>query len=71
MIPPIQKQILEKLGCLCESSAGVRFGQLMANLAFLAEDATDRTLWDLEDEDLLRLIEKHRAEMSSRQPKPA
>ena len=71
MIPPIQKQILEKFGCLCEASPGVRIGQLTANLGFLAEDATDRTLWDIDDEDLLRLIEKHLAEMSSRHAKLA
>jgi hypothetical protein len=41
--------ILRNLAVLCELSPDVRFGQLLANLGFLAEDMSDRTLWDIED----------------------
>jgi hypothetical protein len=28
----------------------------------------DRTLWDIEDKELLQVIERHRADLSKRQP---
>lgn len=68
MIEPLQQDILRSLATLCELSPGVRFGQLIANLGFLAEDMSDRTLWDLEDAELLQVIERHRADLSKRQP---
>ncbi len=49
----------------------VRFGQLLANLGFLAEDMSDRTLWDIEDTELLQVIERHRTDLSKRQPNDA
>jgi hypothetical protein len=57
---------LEKLACLCELSPDVRFGQLLANLGFLVEDQTDQTLWDVEDDQLLRVMEWHRRDLSRR-----
>ncbi len=67
MIQPTQQNILRSLATLCELSPGLRFGQLLANLGFLAEDLYDRTLWDIEDTELLQVIEKHRADLSKRQ----
>ena len=66
MIPPIRQEMLNTLARLCELSPEVRFGQLLAHLGFLAEDRSDRTLWDLEDHDLLALMEHHQAELSKR-----
>jgi hypothetical protein len=68
MIKPMQQDILRSLAVLCELSPGVRFGQLIANLGFLAEDMADRTLWDIEDAELPQVIERHRADLSKRQP---
>jgi hypothetical protein len=68
MIEPLQQDILRSLAALCELSTGLRFGQLIANLGFLAEDMSDRTLWDIEDAELLQVIERHRADLSQRQP---
>ena len=62
MIQPTQQNILRSLTTLCKLSPSVRFGQLLANLGFLAEDLYDRTLWDIEDAELLQVIEKHRTE---------
>ena len=67
MIPRIQQQILGKLAGLCELSSEVRLGQLLAHLGFLAQDMFDRSLWDVDDEQLLQVIERHRAELSARQ----
>ena len=63
MIQPTQQDILRTLAALCELSPGVRFGQLLANLGFLAEDMSDRTLWDIEDTELFQIIERHRADL--------
>ena len=71
MIQSTQQDILRSLAALCESSPGVRFGQLLANLGFLAEDMSDRTLWDIEDTELLQVIERHRTDLSKRQPNDA
>ncbi len=68
MIEPMQQNILHSLAALCELSRGVRFVQLLANLGFLAEDMAGRTLWDIEDAELLQVIERHRADLSKRQP---
>lgn len=66
MTSPIQQNILDMLSHLCELSPDVRVGQLLAHLAFLAEDRTDQTLWDLDDQQLLDLLKEHRDELSRR-----
>jgi hypothetical protein len=71
MIQSTQQDILRSLAALCELSPGVRFGQLLANLGFLAEDMSDRSLWEIEDTELLQVIERHRADLSKRQPTDA
>jgi hypothetical protein len=59
MTPAIQNELIEKLVDLRDLSPDVRFGQLLANLGFLVEDQTDRSLWDVEDSELLGVMEKH------------
>jgi len=71
MIQSTQQDILRSLAALCELSPGVRFGQLLANLGFLAEDMADRTLWEIEDAELLQVLERHRVDLSQRQPNDA
>ncbi len=62
-----QNELLEKLIDLRELSPDVRFGQLLANLGFLVEDQTERSLWNIEDDELLKVMEKHRADLLRRQ----
>jgi hypothetical protein len=66
MIPLIQQEILKRLGTLCELSEDMRFGQMMAFLGFLAEDMVGRGLWDVDDEELIRVIERHAGELIRR-----
>ena len=66
MIRTIQADLIARLADLHELSPDVRFGQLLANLGFLVEDQTDRTLWDVEDADLLAVMEKHQDELARR-----
>ena len=50
---------------LCELSPDVQLGQLLAHLGFLGEDQTGRTLWDIDDEQLLAVLQHHRAELTA------
>jgi hypothetical protein len=59
--------MLRKLETISELAPDVRFGQLIANLAFLAAGPWDQTLWDLEDEQLLLAIHQHLADLRNRQ----
>jgi hypothetical protein len=68
MIPPTRREALEVLAELCRLSPDVRLGQLFAHLGFLGEDQTGRTLWNIDDEQLLDVLYQHRAELVQRQP---
>jgi hypothetical protein len=59
-------EALAVLAELCESSPDVRLGQLLAHLGFLGEDQTGRSLWDLDDEQLLAVLYQHRRELAAR-----
>lgn len=63
MTSPIQAETLSVLAELCELSSQVRLGQLLAHLGFLGEDQTGRTLWDIDDEQLLEVLYRHREEL--------
>ncbi len=52
---------------MCELSPDVRLGQLLAHLGFLGEDQTGRSLWNIDDEQMLAVLYSHRAELSDRQ----
>lgn len=67
MINPVRQDIPRQLGRLSELAADLRFGQLIANLAFLAAGPWDQTLWDMEDEQLLTAIRQQLADLSERQ----
>ncbi|HLW64766.1 MAG TPA: hypothetical protein VKS79_05550 [Gemmataceae bacterium] len=69
MITPTQQEILRRLTYLCEKSPDVRFGQLLAHLGFLSEDMNEHGLWDVEDDELLRVIERHAVELAERDEK--
>ena len=66
MIPPIQQTIVEKILALCDRSPDIRFGQLIANLGFLSEEFENQSLWEIEDDQLLNVIEIHLAQLNQR-----
>jgi hypothetical protein len=68
MSPAIQRRALALLAKVCDLSPDVRLGQLFAHLGFLGEDQTGRSLWDIEDEDLLKILYHHRKELAAREP---
>jgi hypothetical protein len=66
VIEPTRQEILARLARLSELAPEIRFGQLIANLAFLAAGPWDQTLWDLEDEPLLEAIRQFEADLCQR-----
>ena len=66
MISSTQREALAVLGELCDLSPDVRLRQLLAHLGFLGEDQTGRTLWDIDDEQLLAVLYHHRSELMAR-----
>ena len=66
MIEPTRQEILERLARLSELAPDMRFGQLIANLAFMAAGPWDQTLWDLEDNQLLDSVRQMEADLSQR-----
>lgn len=66
MTTPTQTEALAVLAEVLALSPDVRLGQLLAHLGFLGEDQTGRTLWDIDDEQLLAVLYHHRAELVDR-----
>lgn len=66
MIEPTRQEILARLARLSELAPDMRFGQLIANLAFMAAGPWDQTLWDLEDASLLGAIRQLEVDLSQR-----
>ncbi|HEY7309350.1 MAG TPA: hypothetical protein VH643_08345 [Gemmataceae bacterium] len=66
MIEPTRQEILTRLARLSELAPEMRFGQLIANLAFMAAGPWDQTLWDLEDEQLVGAIRQLESDLSQR-----
>ena len=62
-----RQEALAMLAELAALAPEVRLGQLMAHLGFLGEDQVERTLWDIEDDDLLAVLHRHRSELLARQ----
>jgi hypothetical protein len=66
MITAQRQEILLLLERLSELTPDVRFGQLIANLSYLAVGPTNEAIWDMEDEQLLAAIRKPITELSDR-----
>ena len=62
----VQLEILRLLPDVLARSPGVRFGQLVANLAVIAEGPWDTTLWDLGDEALLAALRQLNDDLAAR-----
>ena len=64
MTDPIRQEILRALAELSELTPDVRFGQLIANLSYLAVAPTNEAIWDMEDHELLGAIRQHIEDLS-------
>jgi hypothetical protein len=52
-------RVLDELSRFCPE---VRFGQLIANLSYMAKGRTNEAIWDVEDQELLKAARKQLAE---------
>ena len=69
-----QQEALAVLAELAALAPDVRLGQLFAHLGFLGESHVGRGLDDIEDDELIAILYRHRAELQARlqgAPKPA
>jgi hypothetical protein len=67
MIDSTRRAVLSALEELSEACPEYRFGQMIANLAFLARGDAEGAIWDLVDEELLAAARKHLAAWNQRQ----
>ncbi len=59
MMHPVRQEILQVFADLSTCCPEIRFGQLLANLAYLAKGPTNEAIWDMEDEELLLAARQH------------
>ena len=62
-----RKELLSLLAKLSEADAELRLGQLIANLATLAQGAKAEAVWDAEDEELVGAAQRLLAHYRGRQ----
>jgi hypothetical protein len=61
-----QREALAVLAEVWALSPDVRLGQLMAHLGFLGENHIEKGLWEIEDDELLAILYRHREELRAR-----
>jgi hypothetical protein len=66
MIPEAQREALSILGEVLALSPDIRLGQLFAHLGFLGEVHLGRGLGYIDDDELLSVLYRHRAELLAR-----
>ena len=62
----IRRELLGQLQRLSELAPDMRLGQLVANLANMAEGTWEESLWNLEDEKLLAAASQFAADLQRR-----
>ncbi|MBC8117243.1 MAG: hypothetical protein H7062_22840 [Candidatus Saccharimonas sp.] len=68
MMSNSQREALAVLAEVSELSPDVRLGQLFAHLGFLGEAHLGHGLGDIEDDELVAILYRHREELVSRLP---
>ena len=66
MSSDIQREAIAILAELWERSPDVRLGQLMAHLGLLGEVHVGKGLGDIDDDELMAVMHRHRAELLAR-----
>lgn len=62
----IRQRAIELVGEIWSMSPDVRLGQLLAHLGFLSEVHGGRTLSEIDDDELMAVMERHKAELELR-----
>jgi len=67
MTTDLTQGLLTRLGELRKACPDMRFGQLIATLGELVADTTDRSWWEIEDEELVAVLERFRQDLAHRE----
>ena len=62
----VQAAVIARLDEVRRLCPDMRLGQLLATVEMLGKDATGRSLWDIEDDDLAAAVERFVADLSRR-----
>jgi hypothetical protein len=62
----LQSSVLQRLEQIRRLCPEMRLGQLLATVGMLGEDSTGRSLWDIEDDELLAAVERFASDLSRR-----
>lgn len=62
----VRDELLRVLSQFSDQAPNLRFGQLIANLAFLARSSGPSDPWDVEDEELLEAARSHLRDLERR-----
>lgn len=66
MTPSVRDELLRVLSKFGDHAPDMRFGQLIANLAFLARSSGGTDVWEVEDEELLAAAREHLHDLEGR-----
>jgi hypothetical protein len=66
MSSEVRSEALTLLGEVWEMSPDVRLGQLMAHLGFLGENHFGHGLGSIDDDELMAMLQRHKAELEAR-----
>jgi hypothetical protein len=66
VMPDLQREALAVLDDLLTLSPDIRIGQLMAHIGFLGEAHLGKGLGYIDDDELLAILYRHRAELAAR-----
>ena len=66
MTPDVQSEAMAVLAEVWSLAPDVRLGQLLANLGLLGECHVGKSLGDIENDELIAILYRHRAELKAR-----
>jgi hypothetical protein len=66
MTPENQREALTALAEMCGLAPEIRLGQLLAHLGFMGESHLGRGLAEMDDDELVAIMYRHRAELAAR-----
>ena len=62
----VQSRLMNRLDEVRRLCPEMRLGQFLATVGMLGEDATGRSLWDIEDDDLSAALDRFATDLSRR-----
>jgi uncharacterized protein YihD (DUF1040 family) len=66
MASDVRRETLALLAEVWDLSPDIRLGQLLAHLGFLGEAHLGRGLGDIEDDEIMAILQRHKSELDAR-----